>query len=67
MGKNLWKFRMASHPELIPFAKFGTFGEEAKEAGEEMERELGPLVLFLMILAIFGFIVYGLLKLFGIV
>ena len=67
MGKDLWKFLIASNPEWMFVAKSGILGKDAKKAEEELEEELPLALAVIVALIILGLAVYGMLSLFGIV
>lgn len=67
MGKELWKFFIAANPEWMWAAKSGFLGEDAKDAEQEFEEEMGPVLAILVVILLVTGIIYGVLKLFNVV
>ena len=63
MGKGGWKIFMYTNPEFYLGAKTGGFGKNAKQAADEYEEEMGPILAVLGGLMLFGLAVFGLITL----
>ena len=62
MSKSAWKMVFYSNHAMRFAARHGAYGETAREAAEEVEEEVGPVLAAVFILMILGLVIWGIVS-----